>query len=238
MSRVLVIAPHPDDEVLGVGGTMARLAHEGHDVFVSIVTRGDHSMFDPPLIEQGRQEALAAHRLLGVKDTIFLEGFPAALLDTVPHSQLNEALAKVLHNVKPDILFIPFCGDIHLDHRLVFESALVAARPSSTRQIQAIYAYETLSETNWNAPLLTPGFVPNVYVDISPFLELKLEAMRVYQSQLKLFPHERSLEAIRALARLRGATVGFEAAEAFVLIRSLYPLTAIAKPALQHPEPR
>ncbi|HEC34975.1 MAG TPA: PIG-L family deacetylase [Anaerolineae bacterium] len=224
MSRVLVIAPHPDDEVLGVGGTMARLAHEDHDVFVAIVTRGDSSMFDPGLIEQGRQEALKAHRLLRVRDTIFMEGFPAALLDTVPHSRLNEALCKVLNDVKPQILFIPFNGDIHLDHRLVFESALVAARPNSTQQVQAIYAYETLSETNWNAPPLTPGFLPNTYFDISAFLEVKIEAMRVYQTQLKLFPHERSIKAIRALARLRGATVGFEAAEAFVLIRSVYPV--------------
>lgn len=224
MSKVLVIAPHPDDEVLGVGGTMARLAHQGHDIFVAIVTHGDPSMFDPGFIEQGRQEALKAHRLLGVRDTIFMEGFPAALLDTVPHSQLNEAFRKVLNDVKPQILFIPFNGDIHLDHRLVFESALVAARPNSTQQVQAIYAYETLSETNWNAPPLTPGFLPNTYFDISAFLEVKLEAMRVYQTQLKLFPHERSIKAIRALARLRGATVGFEAAEAFVLIRSVYPV--------------
>jgi LmbE family N-acetylglucosaminyl deacetylase len=225
MSRVLVIAPHPDDEVLGVGGTMARLAHEGHDVFVAIITHGDPSMFALDFIEQGRQEALEAHRLLGVRDTIFMEGFPAALLDTVPHSQLNESLRKLLYDVKPQLLFIPFNGDIHLDHRLVFESALVAARPNSTQQVQAIYAYETLSETNWNAPPLTPGFLPNTYFDISAFLEVKLEAMRVYQTQLKLFPHERSIEAIRALARLRGATVGFEAAEAFVLIRSVYPLS-------------
>ena len=222
---VLIVAPHPDDEVLGVGGTIARFAHEGHDVFVTIVTHGDPSMFDPIFIEQGRQEALEAHRLLGVRDTIFLEGFPAALLDTVPHSQLNEALGKVLHDVEPELLFIPFNGDVHLDHRLVFESALVAARPNSTQQVQAIYAYETLSETNWNAALLTPGFLPNTYFDISAFLEVKLEAMNIYQTQLKPFPHERSLETIRALARLRGATVGFEAAEAFVLIRSVYPMS-------------
>lgn len=224
MSRVVVIAPHPDDEILGVGGTIARLAHEGHDIFVAIVTHGDPSMFDPAFISQGRREALEAHRLLGVRDTIFMESFPAALLDTVPHSQLNEALRKVLHDLKPKLLFIPFKGDVHLDHRLVFESALVAARPNSMQQIQAIYAYETLSETNWNAAPLTPGFLPNTYFDISAFLEVKLEAVRIYQSQLKPFPHERSLEAIRALARLRGATVGFEAAEAFVLIRSVYPL--------------
>lgn len=225
MSRVLVIAPHPDDEVLGVGGTIARFAHEGHDVFVAIVTRGDPPMFDPAFIERGRQEALKAHQLLGVRDTIFLEGFPAALLDTVPHSRLNEALQKVLHHVEPQLLFIPFNGDIHLDHRLVFESALVATRPNSTQQVQAIYTYETLSETNWNAAPLTPGFWPNTYFDISTFLDMKIEAMKAYQTQLKAFPHERSLEAIRALARFRGATVGFEAAEAFVLIRSVHPLS-------------
>ena len=221
MSRVLVIAPHPDDEVLGVGGTIARLAHEGHDVFVTIVTHGDPSMFGPVFIEQGRQEALKAQRLLGVRETIFLEGFPAALLDTVPHSRLNEALRKVLHDLKPEILFIPFNGDVHLDHRLIFESALVAARPNSAQQVQTIYAYETLSETNWNAAPLTPGFLPNTYFDISAFLEVKLEAMNIYQTQLKRFPHERSLEVIRALGRLRGAAVGFKAAEAFVLIRAV-----------------
>ena len=220
-SRVLVIAPHPDDEVLGVGGTIARLTHEGHDVLVTIVTHGDPSMFVPAFIDQGRQEALEAHRLLGVRDTIFLKGFPAALLDTIPHSRLNEALGKVLHDVEPELLFIPFNGDVHLDHRLVFESALVAARPNSTQPVRAIYAYETLSETNWNAAPLTPGFLPNTYFDISAFLEVKLEAMRIFQTQLKSFPHERSLEAIQALARLRGATVGLEAAEAFVLIRAV-----------------
>jgi LmbE family N-acetylglucosaminyl deacetylase len=221
--RVLIIAPHPDDEVLGVGGTMARLAHEGHDVFVAIVTHGDPSMFDPGLIERGRQEALQAERLLGVRETIFLDGFPAALLDTVSHAKLNEALRELLQDVEPEMLFIPFNGDIHRDHRLVFESALVASRPNSNQQAQAIYAYETLSETNWNAAPLTPGFWPNTYFDISAFLDLKLEAMSIYQTQLKPFPHERSLQAIEALARVRGATVGLEAAEAFVLIRSVHP---------------
>lgn len=216
-----MIAPHPDDEVLGVGGTIARFAHEGNDVVVAIVTRGDPSMFDPAFVDQGRREALEAHRLLGVRDGIFLEGFPAASLDTVPHSRLNEALQKLVYDVKPNLLFIPFVGDIHLDHRLVFESALVAARPNGKHQVQTIYAYETLSETNWNAAPLTPGFLPNTYFDISAFLEIKLSAMSSYQSQIKPFPDERSLDAIRALATLRGATAGVRAAEAFVVIRSV-----------------
>lgn len=220
--RALVIAPHPDDETLGVGGTIARLSHEGHDVFVVIVTRGDPAMFAPASIEQVRQEALEAHRLLGVRDTIFLEGFPAALLDTVPHAHLNEALGKLLHDIKPEVLFVPFNGDLHRDHRLVFESALVAARPQGPQRVQTIYAYETLSETNWYAAPLTPGFLPNTYIDIAPFLDVKLEAMHLYQSQLKPFPHERSLETMQALARLRGATLGVEAAEAFVLVRAIH----------------
>lgn len=223
MGKVLVIAPHPDDEVLGAGATIARLACEGYEISVVIVTRGDPSMFDPSIIEQGRQEALKAHQILGVQKTIFLEGFPAALLDTIPHSRLNEALQKIICDIKPQVLFVPFGGDLHLDHRLVFESSLVAARPSNAHRVQAIYAYETLSETNWNAAPLTPGFWPNVYFDVSAFLELKIQAMSVFQTQLKPFPHERSIEAISALARLRGATVGFEAAEAFMLIRALYP---------------
>jgi LmbE family N-acetylglucosaminyl deacetylase len=221
MNNILIVAPHPDDEVLGVGGTIARLSKEGNNVYVVIVTKGQPPMFDEALIEQSRQEAREAHQLLGVSDTIFLDGFPAAGLDTVPHHKLNEAIKDIIAKVKPSILFVAFYGDIHLDHRLVFESTLVAARPNGENCIKAIYAYETLSETNWNAPFITPGFLPNVYFDINDFLDMKLKAMKVYRSKLKFFPHERSIEAIDALARMRGATVGLRAAEAFVLVRSI-----------------
>jgi LmbE family N-acetylglucosaminyl deacetylase len=222
--RALVIAPHPDDEVLGVGGTMARFSREGHEVFVAIVTRGDASMFDQDFIEQGRGEARQAHQQLGVKETIFMDGFPAALLDTVPQAKLNAALGKLVDDLRPDLLFIPFNGDIHADHRIVFESALVAVRPRGKESVRAVYAYETLSETNWNAPLLTPGFMPNTYFDISPFLEVKLSAVGKFKSQLKPFPNERSIEAVEALATLRGATVGHAAAEAFILVRAIHSL--------------
>lgn len=220
--RVLVIAPHPDDEVLGVGGTMARLAQAGHEVIVAIVTRGDPSMFDPAFIARGRQEAAEANRLLGVREVISLEGFPAALIDTLPQARLNEAFGRLFRDVRPAWLFIPFVGDLHQDHRLIFDSLLVAARPMRGQWIEAIYAYETLSETNWNAPLLSPGFAPNSFFDISDFLAVKLKAMSQYQSQLKPPPHERSLEALEALARLRGATIGVQAAEAFVLVRAIH----------------
>jgi LmbE family N-acetylglucosaminyl deacetylase len=218
---VLVIAPHPDDEVLGLGGTIAKLADQGREVFVVIVTRGDPSMFPSTSIEQTRREALAAHAVLGVTKTIFLEGFPAALLDTVPLSELNAALRDTLRSIEPDVIFLPYYGDLHLDHRKVFESGLVAARPEGTYVPASLYAYETLSETNWGAPLSRSAFAPNTFVDISPSLDRKLKAFRAYETQVRPFPHERSLEAIQALATTRGATVGLEAAEAFVLIRSI-----------------
>ena len=218
--RVLVIAPHPDDEVLGAGGTIARLASKGAEVHVAVVTRGYPPAYSEAEEEQCRREAREAHALLGVSETTFL-CFPAADLDSVPHRDLNAGLAEVLHTVKPDVLFVPFNGDVHLDHQRVFSSALVAARPNGGPSPRTIYAYETLSETNWGAPYLMPAFTPQVYVDIGSHLDVKISAMRAYASQIKPFPHERSADALRALATLRGSTVGCHAAEAFVLIRQM-----------------
>ncbi|KYC40118.1 GlcNAc-PI de-N-acetylase [Scytonema hofmannii PCC 7110] len=217
--KILVIAPHLDDEVLGVGGTIARFADENAEVYVVTVTQSSDED-EQDVIEQEKQEALAAHRILGVKETIFLS-FPPAELDMIPHRDLNSKLIEVCKYIQPDTLFIPFNGDIHLDHQRVFLSALVAARPINTFAPKTIYTYETLSETNWNAPYLTPNFVPNVFVNISAYLETKIQAMQMYASQLKPFPHERSEETLRALATLRGSTVGCFAAEAFVLIRNI-----------------
>ena len=236
--RALVLAPHPDDEVLGCGATIARLGDEGHDVVVAIVTRGDPRMFDPDFIEQGRREALEAHRVLGVGRTVFLEGFPAAQLDTVPQAQLVEALRSVVRDVAPDVMLIPFAGDLHRDHRIVFETALVSARPDGSSAVATLLAYETLSQTNWNAPFLTPAFAPTVYIDVAHALDRKLKAMRCFGTQVRPFPHERSLEAIEAVARFRGATVSTTAAEAFVLIRSIVRSAAGALQAFGEPSSR
>lgn len=217
---VLILAPHPDDEVLGAGGTIARLAAEGRDVHVVIVTKGGPPLFDEAFIERGRAEAREAHAVLGVKETVFLEGFPAALLDTVPQSTLNAGVRDAIEAVEPEVLFIPFPADLHIDHRRVAEAALVAARPNRRHGIAAVLAYEALSETNWGAPG-TQGFSPSVFVDISEHLETKIEAMARFAGQVQPFPHERSLEALRALALGRGATAGVRAAEAFALIRSV-----------------
>lgn len=218
--RVLIIAPHPDDEVLGCGGTMARLADAGVRVEVAIVTEGKPPRYSGEGVERVRREAAAAHALLGVSFTHFLD-LPAAELDSVPHADLNAAIGALINEAKPDAIFLPFVGDIHLDHQLVFRSAMVAARPRQQSYPRMILAYETLSETNWAAPYVEPIFAPTVYIDIAATLDRKLAAFAAYASQCCAFPNERSPEAIRALALLRGATVHRQAAEAFFLVRGV-----------------
>lgn len=218
--RTLIVAPHPDDEVLGCGGTMARLAAAGNEVYVAVVTEGRPPNYSIEFVSQVQQEARHAHSILGVKETFWL-GLPAAALTETAHSAINAALHDLVSRLRPRTLLIPFIGDIHVDHQLIFASALVASRPHHEQYPAKILAYETLSETNWNAPYLTPAFTPNVFIEISDHLERKLQAMQCFASQIRAAPHERSIETLRALATLRGATVMKQAAEAFVLIRDV-----------------
>lgn len=218
--NVLVIAPHPDDEVLGCGGTIARLAAENMNVHVAILTKAGPPLFPEDFVMRGREYALKAHKLLGVKETIFCD-LPAAKLDTVAHAEVNKVIGDLVNRINPQMMFIPFGADIHLDHQYAFLSSLVAARPNKPEYPKKIYAYETLSETNWNAPYLTSAFHPNAFFDISKYLEKKLEAFSMHVDQVKEFPHERSITTLRALATLRGSTVHREAAEAFLIIREV-----------------
>jgi LmbE family N-acetylglucosaminyl deacetylase len=220
LGKTLVIAPHPDDEVLGCGGTMARLADAGQDVHVAVVTRGQQPAFPIELVEQVRGELAKAHAVLGVKQCHFLD-LPAAALDTLPGAELNKAVGQIVDDVSPDTLFVPFIGDVHRDHQLVFMASLVAARPRSRNVPRRIYAYETLSETNWFAPGVTETFTPNVFFDIGAYLERKLEAFERFESQVKPFPDERSPKTIEALATVRGSSVYLNSAEGFMLIREI-----------------
>lgn len=218
--KILVIAPHADDEILGAGGTIARYAEEGNQVFVCVVTVGQVPMFSQSVITAIRKEALAAHRLLGVHESIFLE-LPAVLLSEIPKHEINARLCETVNRIKPDIVYIPHFGDMHYDHTLVAQAAMVAVRPINGCSVKEVYSYETLSESEWNAPHAVNAFLPNTYVNISKQLEIKKKAMACYQSQLKNFPHPRSIKALEALANLRGSTVGTDAAEAFCLLRNI-----------------
>lgn len=220
IKRALVLAPHPDDEILGCGGTIARIRASGGQVDVVIVTRGRSPRFDETQADRVRTEAEAAHRLIGIDRTRFLD-LPAAELDRMASADLNHAIGSAVSELAPDTLFVPFVGDLHVDHRLVFEAALVAARPRGDQYPLRILAYETVSETNWSAPTLAPAFHPNVFIDIGDYLSVKLAAFSCFASQCRPFPDERSIEALSALAKIRGATVTRAAAEAFMLIREV-----------------
>ncbi len=218
--KVLVFAPHPDDEILGVGGTMAKRAQAGCEVYVCVVTKGCPPLYQENVVRDGQAKCREADRSLGVKETIFLD-FPAVMLETVPRHQFNGKILDVVQRIKPDEVFIPHWGDMQLDHKLVVDSCMVALRPKYEHKICRIYAYETLSETGWDVPTAEKTFIPNVYEDISDYLEAKIEAMEWFPRQLAEFPAARSIGAIRALAAYRGAMVGVKAAEAFSLVREI-----------------
>jgi LmbE family N-acetylglucosaminyl deacetylase len=223
--RILVVAPHADDETLGVGGTIARRAAEGCEVHVAVVTghgKTPHPLWPPSLWDRIRGEARRAAAILGVQELHF-EEIPAAMVADQPIWQLNKTIGSLVEAIQPDVLYAPFPFDLHKDHREVFHALSVAWRPSSAtgRKLRAVYCYEVASETHWNAPYLEAGFTPNAWVDISAHLETKLRALACYESQLRVAPDARSADAVRALAVWRGSQQSMAAAEAFVAIRLL-----------------
>ncbi|HEY2882259.1 MAG TPA: PIG-L deacetylase family protein, partial [Pirellulales bacterium] len=162
--RVLVVAPHPDDEVLGCGGAMARHVATGDEVHVLVMTRGVSALFPQESVESLRKEMLQAHGVLGVKTTRFLD-FPAPQMDTVPRHEIADAIGVVLQEILPHTLYTPHPGDMHFEHGLTFEACLVAARPIGLAKVNRILAYETLSETEWAPAINAASFQPNVFVN-------------------------------------------------------------------------
>lgn len=222
MSKVLVIAPHPDDEVLGCGGTIKKYSKKGDEVFLCIVTKPYTPDWSEEYIENKKKEIEDSNNVLGIKKTFFLD-LPTVKLDTVPQKQLNDLIYKCVKEVNPEIVFIPFFGDINKDHQLVSESSRVAVRPKPGSKIKKVFLYEVLSETEWAKPAqkIEEVFIPNNYEDILDFLPDKLSAMESYKSELKEYPHPRSLEGIEVLAKKRGMEAGLKYAEAFMLLREV-----------------
>jgi len=213
--KILIIAPHPDDEVLGCGGTIAKHSKSGDEVYLIIATKAYAPDWTEEFIKNREKEIKESNRVLGIKKTYFLD-YPTAKLDTIPQKELNESIAKIVNKIKPDIVYIPFKGDLNKDHRLLFEASLVALRPINHR-VKRILSYEILSETEWGQEIEV--FKPSVHINISDTFHKKIEAIQVYASELKKYPHPRSIEIIEALARKRGSEVNVEFAEAFILIR-------------------
>jgi N-acetylglucosamine malate deacetylase 1 len=218
MKNALVIAPHPDDETLGVGGTIRRMADAGWSVTVLTVTAHMPPLYSKEAYETTIRESRAAHEVLGVSESVYLDR-PAVSLGDIPVAEFNKLILDEVTRVAPTILLMPYY-DRHIDHRQIFDACMVAARPVGPgKNIALVAAYETISETHWNAPHIEPNFTPNFCVDISEQIDAKLEAMKCFQSQLHPFPEPRSVEALKALALFRGSQAGYGYAEAFQVIR-------------------
>lgn len=220
MKNILIIAPHPDDEVLGCGGIIKKYADKKDLVYVLVITRGNPKLYSEEKIINVRNEAKSAHKILRVKDTFFFD-FHAPDLDITSRAEISRAISKLLIELKIDELYLPHRGDIHHDHGIVFHAGLVASRPVGNYTVKNIYCYETLSETEWAAPFGDDAFIPNHFVNIEDEMPFKLDAMHCFKSQVRDFPNTRSLETIETLAKFRGATVGFLRAEAFMTIRTI-----------------
>jgi len=218
--RVMVVAPHPDDETLGVGGTIAKYSAQGADIFVLIVSGHLPPLYSRKDYDKTVHEAQSAFKLLGVSQSEFLE-IPATMINSKPLHKVNGRISKIINDFKPHIVFCPY-PDRHIDHRLIFDSVMVATRPVGMgRDIEILAAYETLSETHWNAPHIEPNFTPNWVVDITEQIDNKLDALSCYKSQISDFPGPRSIEAVEALAKFRGTQAGFGYGEGFHVIRMI-----------------
>lgn len=218
--KVLVIAAHPDDEVIGAGGTIARHVANGDVVSWCVVTEGYDPPWPKPVLEEARAQVHEVRESLGIA-RVFFCGFPTVKLNTVPYRELSSALQGVVDEVRPEIVYTTPGNDVNQDHRLVFESTLVATRPLPGSSVRRLLCYEIGPTVGFGTPGSAVAFNPNVFVDIAPFLEKKLQAMRCYRTELREYPHPRSLQGIELFARERGLRVGLAAAECFELIREL-----------------
>lgn len=216
--RTLVVAPHPDDEVLGPGGTLFRRKAEGAEVAWLIVTEMSEELgWTPERVKLRENEIEQVTKEFGF-DAVYKLGFPAAGLDRVGMSQLVSAVSTVFNEFKPEEIFVPHPSDIHSDHRIVFDVVASCTKWFRNPSVKRVLAYETLSETDSSLGA-ERTFHPNVFVDISQYLDDKLRVLDLYSSELEEFPFPRSHHALRALASLRGAASGYLAAEAFELLR-------------------
>jgi LmbE family N-acetylglucosaminyl deacetylase len=232
---VLVVAAHPDDEILGCGGTMTRLAREGHEVRIAILAEGMSSRYarredaDPQHLRHLHARAQQAADKVGAKELVLYK-LPDNRLDTVPLLDVVKTVEDLIARFRPGTIYTHHPGDLNVDHGVVHRAVLTATRPVSEQCVREVYAFEVPSSTEWAFQHIEPRFRPNVFVDIASTLETKIAAMGCYDTETRNFPHPRSAEALRAIATRWGSVAGLRAAEAFELIRSL-------RPAVNHRSP-
>ena len=220
--NVLVISVHPDDETLGCGGTLLRHHAEGDSIHWLIATRTHAPQWSQEETEQKASEVCAVANAYSTQSVHKL-GLPSVRLDTIPLVEIMEGLRAAIEKVRPTVVYLPHHGDVHTDHQIVFLATLSVVKAFYMRKlgVQRILTYETLSSTEAAPPMTNRAFVPNVYLEITPHIDRKIEIMSLYESEKQSDPLPRGPAAIRALARFRGATMGVDYAEAFTLVREV-----------------
>lgn len=223
--KILVVAAHPDDEVLGGGGTIAKHTLEGDEVYLLILGEGVTSRYSQrekakEELKQLKSQTRKASKILGITKVLFRD-FTDNQFDSVPLLTIVKTIEEIKEQIKPEIIYTHHHGDLNVDHQITFEAVLTACRPLKSETVKEIYSFEVPSSTEWNSPHAQNYFMPNVFVDITETFEKKIEALRAYQGEIREYPHPRSPEALRAIAMRWGSTAGCEAAEAFELIRAI-----------------
>jgi len=224
MSVILVVAAHPDDEILGVGATIAKRVAQGDIAYALILGEGQSSRWDTrecadnAIINDLHKNTWQAAKKIGYTD-VYFENLPDNRFDSVDLLDVIKKVEKYIQDVKPDVVYTHHAGDLNVDHRITFEAVITATRPIGEYSVKEIYAFETVSSTEWNFGQKEQGFHPNFFSDIEQYLEIKCEAMKEYKTELCEFPHPRSLEMLQVTAKKWGSTVGKREVEAFEIIR-------------------
>ena len=224
MAIILVIAAHPDDEVLGCGGTIAKLSKK-NEIFVLILGEGitSRNIIDNKKIEELsklKREMFGANKILGTKE-VFIDDLPDNKFDIVPLLDIIKIIESHIQKINPDVVYTHHRGDLNIDHRITFDAVLTACRPIEGNPVKKLLSFEVPSSTEWNIQNASTNFNPNVYEDISETINKKTDAMSAYKNEIRAPPHPRSVEKIRSLAEMRGAASRMYFAEAFMLIREL-----------------
>ncbi len=221
---ILIVAAHPDDEVLGCGGTIARLIKEGFEVYTLILGEGitsrdnmrDRKRREEEITEL-KGEAKEANKILGVKEVFFYD-FPDNRFDTVPFLDIVKVVEKVKNSINPEIIFTHYERDLNVDHQIAYRAVITATRPLKGETVKEICSFEIPSSTEWRYPL---NFSPDIFFDISTTIDIKIRALEKYKTELRKYPHPRSLEGVKLIAKNWGIKVGLEYAEAFKVVRIL-----------------
>ena len=225
MKSILVFAAHPDDETLGCGGTIAGLTESGaivHIVFLAdgVGSRANQTSLDSSELTIRRKAAEHACKILGAQKPEFKD-FPDNQLDTVPLLKLTQVIEKYIDQYRPDTVFTHHAGDLNIDHRCVHQAVVTACRPQPNQTVRKLLFFEVMSSTEWQTPGSASVFTPNVFIDISQTLDKKIAALHAYEVEMRKWPHARSMEAVKHYNCWRGASVGIDAAEAFMLGREI-----------------